>query len=69
MDPTTPFAYTRWQLVPRRTAVVIIDPQNDFLHLEGWYARRGIDIGHMRRSIEPITRLVGEARSRNLPII
>lgn len=64
-----PFEVTRWDLVPDRTAVVIIDPQNDFLHPDGQYAKAGVDIGHMRRAIGPITQLVAAARSRNVPII
>ena len=69
MTITQPFATTTWSLVPRRTAMVVIDMQNDFLHPEGWYAASGIDIGHMRASIEPTKTLVVEARSRGLPII
>jgi nicotinamidase-related amidase len=64
-----PFEAVSWQLVPGRTAVVIIDAQNDFLHPEGWYAANGVDIAHMRRCIEPVSRLVGAARARNVPVI
>jgi nicotinamidase-related amidase len=66
---TTPFAPVTWDLEPGRTALVLIDPQNDFLHPEGWYALRGIDISHMRRVIEPIKSLVAEARRHDVPII
>ena len=44
-----PFAPARWELVRDRTALIVIDPQNDFLHEGGWYAQQGIDISHMRR--------------------
>ena len=44
-----PFETVTWDLVPGRTVVVVIDPQNDFLHSDGWYAQKGIDISHMRR--------------------
>ena len=64
-----PFAPARWELVPGRTALVVIDPQNDFLHEEGWYAQHGIDISHMRRTIEPTKELVGEARRRGVPVV
>lgn len=63
-----PFETQRWDLVAGRTAVVIIDPQNDFLHPAGWYAKSGVDIGHMQRAIEPIRQLVAAARGRNLPV-
>src|SRR4051812_17939316 len=56
--PRDPFAPVRWDLVPGRTALVLIDLQRDFLHPEGWYASSGVDISHMRRVIEPTHELV-----------
>lgn len=64
-----PFAPARWKLVRDRTALIVIDPQNDFLHEEGWYAQHGIDISHMRRVIEPTKELVAEARRRGVPVV
>ena len=64
-----PFAPARWELVLGRTAVIVIDPQNDFLHEEGWYAQQGIDISHMRRTVEPTKKLVAEARRRGVPVV
>lgn len=64
-----PFAPAQWDLVPGRTAVVVIDPQNDFLHPDGWYAKSGIDIDHMRRTIEPINELVAAAREGGAPVV
>lgn len=69
MTGIAPFADTSWRLVPGRTAVVVIDPQNDFLHPDGWYAKKGVDISHMRASIEPTKRLVRKARERRIPIV
>ena len=66
---TRPYEEVRWDLVPGQTAIVVIDPQNDFLHDEGWYARQGIDIAHMRRCIEPIEALVAAARKKNVPVV
>jgi ureidoacrylate peracid hydrolase len=66
---TQPFETRRWDLIPGKTAVVIIDPQNDFLHADGWYAKSDVDIGHMQRTIEPITQLVAAARARNIPVV
>ena len=66
---TRPFAPIEWDLVVGRTALVVIDPQNDFLHPEGWYAGHGVDIEHMRRCIEPVKRLVAACRDRGIPII
>jgi ureidoacrylate peracid hydrolase len=64
-----PFAPARWELVRGRTAILVIDPQNDFLHEGGWYAQRGIDISHMRRIIGPTNELVAEARRRGVPVV
>jgi nicotinamidase-related amidase len=69
MHPTQPFATATWSLVPRQTALVVIDMQNDFLHPEGWYAKSGVDVRHMQASIEPTKMLVAEARGRGVPII
>lgn len=59
----------QWPLVAGRTALLVIDAQNDFLHPQGWYATHGVDIEHMRRSIEPTARLVAAARARRVPIL
>ena len=64
-----PFATVQWDLVPGRTVVVVIDPQNDFLHPEGWYATHDIDIAHMRRSVEPTKRLAAAAREKRIPVV
>ena len=64
-----PFAPVSWSLVPGRTCVLLIDLQNDFLHPDGWYARSGVDISHMRRVIEPSQRLLREARAAGLPVV
>src|SRR5262249_10802026 len=65
----TPFAPVRWDLVPGRTALVLIDLQRDFLDPQGWYAQSGIDIEHMRRVIEPTKRVVVAARAADVPVI
>jgi nicotinamidase-related amidase len=64
-----PFALTRFMISPGRTALVVVDMQNDFLHDDGWYAQQGIDISHMQASIAPTASLVREARSRGVPVI
>jgi nicotinamidase-related amidase len=66
---TPPYGSVSWDLVPGRTAVVIIDAQNDFLHPDGWYARSGVDVSHMQRMIEPTKTLVAEARRRGVPVV
>jgi nicotinamidase-related amidase len=66
---TTPFELAHWDLTPNGTVLVIIDPQNDFLHPEGWYAEQGIDISHMRRMIEPTRQLLKDVRTKNIPVV
>ena len=66
---TDPFAAARWDLVAGRTVLVVIDAQNDFLHEDGWYAQRGIDISHMRRTVEPTKELVAAARRAGVPVV
>ena len=58
-----------WRLAPGRTVHVVIDDQNDFLHPDGWYATHDIDIGHMRRVIEPTQELNEECRRHGVPIV
>jgi ureidoacrylate peracid hydrolase len=64
-----PFAPARWVLVPGRTVLLLIDLQNDFLHADGWYAQKGIDISHMRRVVEPAQRLLQAARQAGVPVV
>lgn len=64
-----PFELVHTDLVPGRTVLVHIDMQNDFLHEDGHYAKSGIDIAHMRRSIEPVRTLTREARRRGVPVV
>jgi nicotinamidase-related amidase len=68
--PTSdPYAPVRWDLVPGRTSLLLIDYQNDFLDEEGWYAQSGVDISHMRRTIAPTRRLVAAARHADVPLV
>src|SRR5471032_995150 len=67
--PVDTFAVACWNLVPGRTALVVIDPQNDFLHNDGWYAKSGVDVSHMQRTIGPIRTLVAAARAKRIPVI
>lgn len=66
---TSPYEALSWKLVPGQTAMIVIDPQNDFLHDEGWYAKSGVDIRHMQRSIAPTRKLVDACRKAAVPVI
>ena len=52
-----------------RTALVIIDMQNDFCHDAGWLASIGVDVSPGRGLIAPITGLLAQARAAGLPVI
>ncbi|MEJ8858469.1 cysteine hydrolase [Variovorax robiniae] len=41
-----------------RTALIVIDMQNDFCHPEGWFAQKGIDIRPCRKPIPVLTQLL-----------
>lgn len=69
VEGVTPFTPVTFDLVPGKVAIVHIDPQNDFLHDDGQYAKKGIDISHMQRVIEPTRRLVEFSRQYGIPQI
>lgn len=68
-DPTQPYALASWRLTPGRTALVVIDMQNDFLSPDGWYAKSGVDIAHMQAAIAPTQGLVAAARAAGATVI
>lgn len=41
-----------------RSAVVVVDMQNDFCHSQGWFGQKGIDVQPMRKPIPAIGRLL-----------
>lgn len=41
-----------------RTAILVIDMQNDFLHPGGWLSQIGVDVTPLRAPIEPLTQLL-----------
>lgn len=52
-----------------RTAVVVVDMQNDFCHPDGYYARRGLPVDLVRAGIEGVRGLLAAARSRGVPVV
>jgi|SRR5450756_261851 len=52
-----------------RTAIVIVDMQNDFCHPEGWLGHLGIDVAPARTPIAPLQRLLPALRSHDVPVI
>jgi nicotinamidase-related amidase len=52
-----------------RTALVIVDMQNDFCHPDGWLAGIGVDVSGPRAAIAPLARLLPPARAAGLPVV
>lgn len=52
-----------------RTAVLIVDMQNDFCHPDGWLASIGVDVSPTRALIARLARYVPKLRSAGLPIL
>ncbi len=69
MSKTQPYADPNWSLIPGHTALILIDLQNDVLSKDGWYAKSGVDIDHMRRVIEPSKRMLDAARAKGVSVI
>ncbi len=52
-----------------RTAIIIVDMQNDFCHPDGWLAHLGVDIAPARTPIAPLRHLLPALRSHDVPVI
>lgn len=52
-----------------KSAIVVIDMQNDFCHPDGWLAHIGVDVTPARSPIAPLKTLLPELRSQNIPVI
>lgn len=52
-----------------KTAILVIDMQNDFCHPDGWLAHIGVDVTPARAPIEPLQGLLPTLRSANIPVI
>jgi nicotinamidase-related amidase len=53
----------------QRTAMIVIDMQNDFCAKGGWVDHLGLDYSPDRRPIEPLQRLLPALRKAGVPII
>jgi biuret amidohydrolase len=62
-------ATLRGGTAPRGTALLIIDMQRDFLDPAGYVAQTGVDVSILRKTIDPVRRLLAAARSAQIKII
>jgi nicotinamidase-related amidase len=52
-----------------RTAILVIDMQNDFCHPDGWLASIGVDVTPARAPIKPLARLLPALRGADVPVL
>ena len=52
-----------------RTALVVIDMQNDFCHPQGWLASIGVDVAPARLPIQPLQALLPVLRAQDVPVV
>lgn len=52
-----------------RTAIVVVDMQNDFCHADGWLASIGVDVAPARAPIEPLRRLLPWLRAQGTAVV
>ena len=53
---------------PASTALVIVDMQNDFCHLDGYYARQGRDVSGLAAVIAPTAELLRRTRASGMTV-
>ena len=52
-----------------RSALVVVDMQNDFCHPRGWFGQKGISVKPMRRPIAAIAALLPLWRATSAPVV
>lgn len=57
------------QLKPGKTALVVVDVQNDFCHSDGAFGKRGFDLAHVEQSVKSLLPFIESCRRSNLRIV
>ena len=52
-----------------KSALIVVDMQNDFCHPDGWLAHIGVDVTPTRTPIAPLQNLIPQLRQMGVPII
>ncbi|MBV6658085.1 MAG: cysteine hydrolase [Devosiaceae bacterium] len=52
-----------------RSALIVVDMQNDFCHPDGWLAGIGVDVTGAASAVEPLQRVLAAARRVGMPVI
>jgi len=53
----------------RRSALIVVDMQNDFCHREGWFGQKGVNIRATRKPIAILRRLLPLWRATGAPVV
>jgi ureidoacrylate peracid hydrolase len=57
------------QLNDRKTALIVVDVQNDFCDSQGAFGKRGIALSHLEKPANNLILLIDHCRESNVPII
>ena len=57
------------QIEPTRTAVIVVDMQNDFGHPDGMFARAGVDIAGIQAAVAPTAAVLAAARQAGIKVV
>ncbi len=52
-----------------RTAILVIDMQNDFCHSQGWLASIGVEVAPLQAPIAPLQALLPPLRAHGVPVL
>ena len=52
-----------------KSAVIVVDMQNDFFRDDGWFGLRGVDLSPLFAAIEPINRFLPPMRAAGVPVV
>lgn len=67
--PSYPETFSELELMMGKTALIIIDMQNDFLHPQGGFAKKGVDLSGAVRLIPLVKQVADACRKAGIPVI
>jgi ureidoacrylate peracid hydrolase len=57
------------QLRPGKTALIVVDVQNDFCHNQGVFGKGNFNLSHVEKAVNNLLSFINQCRQYNLPII
>jgi len=69
IHPSYPEEATSLELDKGKLALLVVDMQNMFVHPEGVFASRGVDLSGARKLIEPVKEIARACREIGIPVI